>query len=170
MSLTKSSERRALSAAERAAVEPSHHPYICELQPEEIRGLRSRLREMRDKARDRLSGQRRELRGKTASRGAQAGGGDAGSALKLRVLSAALKRLNNGADRLERGTGRRSQAALSRTALDMKRENRGEPHHPTAGRTPDEGMNALPNSGGAPSGALNEEGRRPVLERSRKVR
>jgi hypothetical protein len=31
-------------------------------------------------------------------------------------------------------------------------------------------MNPIPNRGIAPSGALNEEGHRPVLERSKKAR
>lgn len=37
-------------------------------------------------------------------------------------------------------------------------------------RTADEGMNPIPNEGEPPSGALEQEGHRPVLERSRKVR
>lgn len=44
------------------------------------------------------------------------------------------------------------------------------PHHPTSDPTSDPGMNDLPNATIAPSGALNAEGQRPVLERSRKVR
>lgn len=37
-------------------------------------------------------------------------------------------------------------------------------------RTPNEGMNSLPNQDQPPSGALEQEGHRPVLERTRKVR
>lgn len=170
MTLTKSSERRALTAAEWEAVEPSHYPGLCGLERDQVTGLRVRVREMRNKARDRLSEQRREMRGKAAPRGVQAAGGDTGSALKLRVLSAALKRLNKEVDRLARGAGRRSQAALSRNALALKRENAESPHHPKPGSTPGQGMDAQPNASTAPSGALNQEGHRPVLERSRKVR
>jgi hypothetical protein len=37
-------------------------------------------------------------------------------------------------------------------------------------RTADEGMNSVPNRDQPLSGALDQEGHRPVLERSRKVR
>lgn len=170
VSLTKSAERRALSSAEWEVVEPSHYPAICGLQREEITGLRTRVRTMRNKARDRLNQQRREMRGKSSPRGAQPAQGDTGSALKLRALSAALKRLNKEAERVKRGSGRRSQAALSREALRTKQANQGSPHHPQSGVTAHEGMASSPNTGIAPSGAFNEEGHRPVLERSRKVR
>jgi hypothetical protein len=42
--------------------------------------------------------------------------------------------------------------------------------NPSAGQTPNDGMNPIPNSEFAPSGAFDAEGQRPVLERSRKVR
>jgi hypothetical protein len=42
--------------------------------------------------------------------------------------------------------------------------------HPDPGQTANTGMNPTPNAGIAPSGALNAEGQRPVLERSHKVR
>jgi hypothetical protein len=57
----------------------------------------------------------------------------------------------------------------ARRALAMKQANWSEPDHPTSS-TAGEGMRPLPNRDIAPSGALNEEGHRPVLERSRKVR
>jgi hypothetical protein len=170
MTLNTSSERRALTEAEWEAVEPSHYPALCTLERDQVIGLRVRVREMRNKARDRLNRQRRELRGKAAPRGAQPVEGDAGSALKLRVLSGALKRLNKEADRIQRGAGRRSQAALSRKALETKNAGQGDAHHPRSEGSAHAGMNPIPNRGIAPSGALNEEGHRPVLERSKKAR
>jgi len=140
------------------------------LDPEHLSALRVRVREMRNKARDRLSQQRREMRGKASARGAQPVGDDAGSKLKLRVLSAALKRINKEHARLEARTRRSSQATASRHALELKQANQVAPRHPAPGRTSDKGMAPLPNETIAPSGALNEEGQRPVLERSRKVR
>ena len=59
--------------------------------------------------------------------------------------------------------------ANARRALAMKEANRSEPDYPTS-RTAGEGMRPLPNRDIAPSGALDQEGQRPVLERSRKVR
>ena len=44
------------------------------------------------------------------------------------------------------------------------------PAHPDPGQTADEGMNPTNEREIAPSGALNAEGQRPVLERSHKVR
>lgn len=170
MSLTTSAERRALSTAEWEAVAPSHYPAICGLEPSALPDLRSRLRGLRDKARDELNRQRREMRGKAAPRGATPASDDAGSKLKLRVLSAAVKRVNKEHERVRRNAGRRKQAALSREALAMKRSNAAPPRHPAPTRTADEGMASSPNTDIAPSGAFDAEGQRPVLERSRKVR
>jgi hypothetical protein len=43
-------------------------------------------------------------------------------------------------------------------------------HRPPNTDTPSEGTHVTPQHEQAPSGALNAEGHRPVLERSRKVR
>ncbi|MDP2212603.1 hypothetical protein [Phenylobacterium sp.] len=61
-----------------------------------------------------------------------------------------------------------AQADLSRQALKMKEAV--APAHPAPGQTAGEGMEPNPNGGIAPSGALDAEGHRPVLERSRKSR
>lgn len=62
-----------------------------------------------------------------------------------------------------------TQAEAAKKALEMKNAAQ-EPSHPSAGQTADEGMTPVPNGGIAPSGALDAEGHRPVLERSRKAR
>jgi hypothetical protein len=62
-----------------------------------------------------------------------------------------------------------AQVEPSRQAADLKAKAPA-PAHPPATDTPNEGMNSLPNTGIAPSGAFDAEGQRPVLERSRKVR
>ena len=60
---------------------------------------------------------------------------------------------------------RNAQKALNaKKSLPDPTENRPET------RTSDEGMNSLPRKDAPPSGALDQEGQRPVLERSRKVR
>ncbi|MDP1618430.1 hypothetical protein [Phenylobacterium sp.] len=62
-------------------------------------------------------------------------------------------------------------AQAEEAAKAMKRkEQADQPHHPQPGRTADEGMASNPNPTIAPSGALDAEGQRPVLERSRKAR
>ena len=62
-----------------------------------------------------------------------------------------------------------AQEAQAAKAMDMKTES-PPPHHPSADQTAHEGMTDTPNTGIAPSGALDAAGQRPVLERSRKVR
>lgn len=71
------------------------------------------------------------------------------------------------------GTGP-AQAELNRKALEQVRDNPGPDHRPE----PD-GIDTVPTTDGPantprpdqpPSGALDAEGHRPVLERSRKVR
>lgn len=62
-----------------------------------------------------------------------------------------------------------AQLAPSKRALALK-SAAPSPDHPVPDPTPDFGMQSTPQAGQAPSGALNAEGQRPVLERSRKVR
>ncbi len=62
-----------------------------------------------------------------------------------------------------------TQTDIARRAMQMKSEA-APATHPEPGRTAGEGMTLNSGSSGAPSGALDAEGHRPVLERSRKVR
>jgi hypothetical protein len=62
-----------------------------------------------------------------------------------------------------------AQVAPSRHAQDLKSATPA-PDHPLTEPAPDSGMTSTPQKGQAPSGALDAEGQRPVLERSRKVR
>lgn len=59
--------------------------------------------------------------------------------------------------------------ANARKALDMKQATDTGPSWPQS-QNAHEGMQNNPNTEIAPSGALEQEGQRPVLERSRKVR
>lgn len=61
------------------------------------------------------------------------------------------------------------QAAIAKRAMELKADAPEAPH-PKSEPTENEGMAPKPNLDMAPSGALNEEGQRPVLERSHKVR
>jgi len=62
-----------------------------------------------------------------------------------------------------------AQEAEAKRAMQMKSKAPAA-RHPSPGKTANQGMNPTPNSTIAPSGALDAEGQRPVLERSRKVR
>ena len=68
-----------------------------------------------------------------------------------------------------RRKGRSDLMANARRALASRRAVESAPPYPGS-TTAHEGMRPLPNTAVAPSGALNAEGHRPVLERSRKVR
>lgn len=61
------------------------------------------------------------------------------------------------------------QRGLSEKALDLI-ENAQAHHHPDNDPTPNTGPVDKDRPDVAPSGALDAEGHRPVLERSRKVR
>ncbi|MBX9617087.1 MAG: hypothetical protein K2X25_15960 [Caulobacteraceae bacterium] len=62
-----------------------------------------------------------------------------------------------------------TQIDIARRALDLKTQA-DAPHHPAPGQSANEGMTLNDGAGGAPSGAFDAEGQRPVLERSRKSR
>ncbi len=62
-----------------------------------------------------------------------------------------------------------AQVAPARRAMDLK-SAAPPPEHPLPEPSPDASMTSTPREGQAPSGALDAEGHRPVLERSRKVR
>jgi hypothetical protein len=63
---------------------------------------------------------------------------------------------------------RAAQEGPARRALDLKSKSSPPPR--PEDRTANLGMASLPDRDAAPSGALDAEGQRPVLERSRKVR
>lgn len=63
-----------------------------------------------------------------------------------------------------------AQVEQSQHALAVKQAGASEPDHPKTGDHADEGVKSIPFEDQPPSGALDAEGHRPVLERSRKVR
>ncbi len=62
------------------------------------------------------------------------------------------------------------QVLNSKKALALKQQAEDEAPERPVSQTEGKGMRSLPNTKDAPSGALEQEGQRPVLERSRKVR
>lgn len=65
---------------------------------------------------------------------------------------------------------RTEQMDASALALKLKTEGEAAQQRPDNTDHANEGLKSLPFVDQAPSGALNAEGHRPVLERSRKVR
>ena len=146
MASTPATERRILTEAEYEAVAQTRHPALAAQPKADLLALARRLREHRDKARDITRQRRREIRGKAEPRGAGATPGEAGTARKKQVFSAALRRLNSQVARLEDAEGAPSQGSIARKALAMKRASERR-HHPTPGRSAGKGMRNLPNNG-----------------------
>jgi hypothetical protein len=92
-----------------------------------------------------------------------------GHRAKRTLLAAALKRANKETER--RGVTSAGSDLISRAkrALSMRNAADTDTQWPPATQTA-KGMQPIPNTDIAPSGALKQEGQRPVLERSRKVR
>lgn len=106
MAHSRKDEARALDTDELALVERSHHPTVQELSHGELSELLKLVRERRDRAQRLARQKRRELRGKSAPRGAAPATGDAGSRHKLEVLAMAVRRLNTERDRRQRKAAR----------------------------------------------------------------
>ncbi|CAN5663088.1 hypothetical protein BH23PSE1_BH23PSE1_15420 [soil metagenome] len=164
-------EQRALSKDEFELASPTRGPGLQEMSAGELADLVTRLRDRRDRARDMAERQRREMRGKAAPAGASGAGDNSGTRSKEHFLAAALDRAQAERQCREQAEGGPTQTELAEKALEMRKDaEAGGPHHPPNEPTPDEGMQPVPNEGIAPSGALDAEGYKPVLERSRKVR
>lgn len=134
MSTPKDTEKKMLTEAEFEVVQKTHYPALAALSKDEIAGIVQRIRTYRNKARDIAHQQRREMRGKSAPRGARPAQDDTGTSIKKQMFAHALKRANRALGRLEAAENKPSQAVLARRALAMKRANRKQ-HHPNPGRT-----------------------------------
>ena len=86
------------------------------------------------------------------------------------MLAAALKRIGKEKERRRISGARQELTSNARRALAMKQAAGDPATDRPSSRTAGEGMQAVTNDSVAPSGALDAEGHRPVLERSRKVR
>ncbi len=132
------------------------------------------MRERRDRAREFGRYKRRELRGQSAASGMTVASGAAsesdGHRAKRTLLSGALKRANKEAERRRATDARSALISNAKRALALKKAADTDTQWPPATRTAHEGMQPIPNSDIAPPGALEQEGQRPALERSRKVR
>ncbi|MFN4295456.1 MAG: hypothetical protein ACK4FB_01325 [Brevundimonas sp.] len=162
MAQSRKADERYLTKDERELCDSARQPALKEMKHEELVDLAKRLRERRNRARDVSRDQRR-----TARRGGKATEGETGSDRKKALLAAGMKRVNRELDR--RRAENRGDAATANLRKALKRKQANQWSGP-AYRNADEGLNPTPNAKIAPSGALNAEGQRPVLERSRKVR
>jgi hypothetical protein len=137
-------ERSILSYDEHGLILRSHHPGIYEAGLDDLRALRRRLRDMRDKERTLAHAKRREARGKGRSRGQSLPGTAEHPLQRRQVFAAALKRVNREIHRMEKLEVRTAHIEAARRALAMRRAAEF-PSRPQAGDTPREGMHPLPS-------------------------
>lgn len=164
MSVPISIEKRLLSEAEFEVVQQTHYPDICSLSKGELAEAVRRIRDYRDKARDTSRQQRREMRGKARARGARPAQDNTGTSLKAQIFSSALRRANREIARLEQDERRYGQSDVARQALEQKRANRMR-QHPSAGRTPRQGMRPIPNKDRTIEGDARQIGRASDVSR-----
>lgn len=146
MAINKKEEARALSADERELVEKSHHPAVQDLSDADLSGLVKLVRERRDKAQSQANQRRREMRGKSAPRGATPSTADDGSKRKAAVLSASVRRINSEIDRRQRMAAHVALVESARRALAMKQAaGDGDGAAPANTRRAHEGMRSVPS-------------------------
>lgn len=144
MSIPCKFERSILSHDEHGVILRSHHPEIYEAGLDDLKALRQRLRDMRDRERTLAHAKRREARGKGAARGQSLPGTSEHPQQRKRAFAAALKRVNREIHRIEKLEARTAHIEAAHRALAMRRAAQFPPR-PQAGATPSEGMHPLPS-------------------------
>ena len=144
MSIPCKFERSILSYDEHGVILRSHHPEIYEAGLDDLRGLRQRLRDMRDKESTLARAKRREALGKGPPRGQSLPGTAEHPLQRKQVFAAALKRVNREIHRMEKLEARTAHIEAARRALAMRRTAQFPPR-PQAGDTPSEGMHPMPS-------------------------
>src|ERR1700739_430133 len=102
MSLPCKFERSILSYDEHGLILRTHHPGIYEAGLDELKALRQRLRDMREKESTLARAKRREARGRARPRGQSLPGTAEHPLQRKQVFAAALKRVNREIHRLEK--------------------------------------------------------------------
>jgi hypothetical protein len=142
MSIPCKFERSILSYDEHEIILRSHHPEIYDAGLNDLKALRQRLRDMRDKERTLAHENRRAARGKGTPR---ASPGAAEHRLQRKqVFAAALKRVSKEIGRMLKLEARAAHVEAARRALAMRRAAQFPPRPPTD-KTASEGMRPLPN-------------------------
>jgi hypothetical protein len=135
MSIPCKFERSILNYDEHEVILRSHHLEIYDTGLDDLKALRQRLRDLRDKERSLAREKRREVRGKGPPRG-ESFPGAAEHPLRRKV--------NREIDRMHKLEARAAQVKAAHRALAMRRAAQF-PARPPTGVTASEGMRALPN-------------------------
>jgi hypothetical protein len=144
MSIPCKFERSILSHDEHGIILRSHHPEIYESALDDLKTLRKRLRDLRDKESTLAHAKRREARGKGAARGQSLPGTAEHPLQRRQVFAAAVKRVNREIHRMEKLEARTAHVEAARRALAMRRAAQFPPR-PQAEATPTNGMHPLPS-------------------------
>jgi hypothetical protein len=142
MSIPCKFERSILSYDEHEIILRSHHPEIYDAGLNDLKALRQRLRDMRDKERTLAHENRRAARGKGTPRGSS--GAAEHRLQRKQVFAAALKRVSKEIGRMLKLEARAAHVEAARRALAMRRAAQFPPRPPTD-KTASEGMRPLPN-------------------------
>lgn len=137
-------EQSLLKHDEQELVLTSHHPTIYDATLDDLKILRQRLRDIRDKERTLAREKRREKRGKGAPRGASFPGTAERPYQRKQVFVTALKRVSKEIVRRETLDARTALADSAHRALAMRRAAQFPPR-PTAGYAAHQGMRSLPS-------------------------
>jgi hypothetical protein len=138
LSISCKSERAMLSHDEFEMVRTTHHPAIYDLDGKELRDLKGRIRQQRDKARGLTRHKQREVRGKAEPRGKSFPGTAEQPLKRKQIFAAALKRINKELDRLRKLEARDAHVEAARRALALRADK--FVHHPAPGATANDGM------------------------------
>jgi hypothetical protein len=144
MSVSCKFERSLLSHEEHEVLRLTHHPAIYDQDPDGLKALRERLRQLHDKERTLARQKQRERRGKSEPRGASFPGTVEQPLHRKQVFAAALKRVNKELGRIAKLAARTAHVEAAWRALALRRAAQFEPY-PPAGQTADEGMRPLPS-------------------------
>jgi hypothetical protein len=144
MSIPCKFERSILSHEEHEWVLQTHHPLIYDRALGDLKELRQRLRDMRNKECTLVREKRREARGKGAARGGSFPGTAEHPLQRKQVFAAALKRGNKEIGRMQKLEARVANVEAARRALAMRRAAQFPPR-PPANAAAGEGMRALPS-------------------------
>jgi len=144
MSASYKFEQSMLGHDEFETIRVTHHPGIYDLTNKDLRGIRTKLRKMRDRERTLARQKRREMRGKTDPRGGSFPGTAEKPRQRKQIFSAALKRVNKEMKRQRMLEARAENVEAARRALALRRAANFV-HHPAAGDTAHGGVRPLPN-------------------------
>src|SRR5260370_39741755 len=120
MSIPCKFERSILSYDEHEVILRSHHPEIYDAGLNDLKALRQRLRDMRDKERTLARENRRAVRGKGESRGGSFPGTAEHPLQRKPVSAAALKRGSNAIGRMHKLDARTAHTAAGSSALAIR--------------------------------------------------